>query len=100
MKFSWKFTHTQAIQDADESDQLTSCEDLWSLNCPFWTKYQSIVYINASSNENHPLLFSHIKIHQHICFELFWTAYFSPDSNKMPFSLEKWFEVKNVLMIL
>ncbi len=47
----------------------------------------------------HLLLSAHIKIHPHICLELFWTgfackqfliwAYFSPDSEKMAFSLEK-----------
>ncbi len=69
------------------------------------------------------LLFSHIKIHPHICLEVFWTdftserslicGYFSLDSDEMTFSLEKailWiedshfsqkqrFKVKRVLMM-
>ncbi len=69
------------------------------------------------------ILPSHIKIHPHICLELFWNAfackrclicvYFSPDSDETTFSLKKailwiedshfswkqWIEVKNVLMM-
>ncbi len=56
---------------------------------------KSIIYNNASSTEKvNPLLSSHIKIHQHICLELFFLvislcAYFSADSDKIGFSLEK-----------
>ncbi len=71
-----------------------------TLNHCFWPKYESIILNNASSSEKvHLLLSSHIKIHWHVCLELLWTdfackwclicAYFSPDSDKMNFSLEK-----------
>ncbi len=56
---------------------------------------KSIIYNNASSTEKvNPLLSSHIKISQYICLELFFSCnqcilYFSADSDKMTFSLEK-----------
>ncbi len=62
-----------------------------------WVLFDKIwVHNNAFSSEKvHPLLFSHIKIHRHICLELFWTvfvykhclicAYFSPDSDEIVF---------------
>ncbi len=50
----------------------------------------------VASEKVHPLLSSHIKIHQHICSELFLhensvfhCAYFCPDSEKFTFSLKK-----------
>ncbi len=71
-----------------------------TLNRHFWTKY--LLHNDTSSSEKvHPRLSSHIKIHWHICSELFWTvltckckwyliyAYFSPDSEETAFSLEE-----------
>ncbi len=64
----------------------------------FWSKY--VIWSEYIISEKvHPILPSHIKIHQYICFELFWTVfaykrclicvYYSPDSNKMSCSLVK-----------
>ncbi len=40
-------------------------------NRHFQTRYKSIIHNNAPSSEKvHPVLSSHIKIHQHICLEL------------------------------
>ncbi len=81
-----------------------------TLNHCFWPKYESIIHNNASSSEKvHLLLFSHIKIHWHICLELCWTVfackrclvcvYFSPDLDKTAFSLENAIWYKKVLTI-
>ncbi len=44
-------------------------------NHNFQTRYKSIIHNNASSSEKvHPMLSSHIKIHQHICLELTLSA--------------------------
>jgi len=50
----------------------------------------AIIHNNASCSEKvHPLFSSHIKLHRHICLELFWTvftcliyAHFSPDPHE------------------
>ncbi len=45
-------------------------------NYRFWTNYQSIIHKDVSSSEKvHALLSSHIKIHNDICLELFWTVF-------------------------
>ncbi len=69
-------------------------------NYCFWPKYEFIIHNNFSSSEKvHLLLSSNIKIHPHICLELFWTvlackrclicADISPDSDQTTFSLEE-----------
>ncbi len=87
---SWVFVRNKSI--------IKTC--LTSNRC-FWTKYESIIYNNASSSVKkvHLLLSAHIKIHQHICLDLFCTvvackqclicAYFYPDSDQKTFSLEE-----------
>ncbi len=83
--------------------QLTSCEAKslplrrFNFKPSLLAKIQGCYNNNASfSQKVHPLLSSHIKIHLHICFWTVFTykqclicAYFSPDSDKMTFSLEK-----------
>ncbi len=48
-------------------------QSVLTLNCCF--KLKSIIHNSSSSSEKvHPLLSSHMKIHKHICLELFWTV--------------------------
>ncbi len=83
IKMCWKCTHPLVIWDVDEF--VSSSEQIWRI-CP--------------------LLSSYIKIHQHICLELFWTvfackqclicAYFSPDPDKMNFPQKK-YQIRGLL---
>ncbi len=115
----WMGAVRMRVQTADKNitiihttsvHQLISCE---VKNCVFVKNkaiikafifkptYQSKIHNNTSSIEKvHSLLSSHIKIHWHICLELYvldclacnWClicAYFSPDSDEKTFSLEK-----------
>ncbi len=84
----------------------------------FWRKSPQTILMLPPVKKVHPLLYC-IKIHPHVCLELFWTvftckwclicAYLSPDLDEMTFTLNivnwellSWnqrFEVKNVLMM-
>ncbi len=48
----------------------------FTLNHHFWPKYESIIHNDAPSSEKvKKKSVSHIKIHLHICLELFWTVF-------------------------